>query len=149
MDSVAFAPWDALTVVVFLTLLPQNSYLDDVAISPLSYAGSLDLATELARGSTVILPRTSTAMRNVAVEMAESLRRMALLVQALQGLTGERNPVLSSTDSVFSRVVGAGRPDVEMVAEAVAESVLRETPDEEERGSFGDADQVDILEGSD
>ena len=88
-------------------------------------------------------------MRNVAVEMVESLQRTALLVQALQGLTQERSPDPSLTDSVFSRVVGASCPDVEMVAEAVAESVLRETPDEEERGSFGDADQADLIEGSD
>ena len=147
MDNAVFAPWDVLTDVVF-PILNQNSFLDDVAISPPSYVGSLDLATELANGSTVILPRTSTAMRNVAVEMVERLWRTALLVQALQGLTQERNPDPSSTDSAFSRVVGAGRPDVEMVAEAVAESVLRETPEEEERGSFGDADQADVPEGS-
>ena len=132
MVSVAFALWDASIVDEFLTLSLQTSYPDDVAISPPSYAGSLDLATELARGTTVILPRTSTAMRNVAVEMVESLRRTTLLVQALQGLTRETNPDPSSTDSAFSRVVGAGRPDVKMVAEAVAESVLRETPEEEE-----------------
>ena len=140
-----FALWDVLTDDVSLIPYLQTSYLDDVAISPPSYAGSLDLATELANGSTVILPRTSTAMRNVAMEMVESLRRTALLVQALQGLTGETNRVPSSTDSAFSRVVGAGRPDIEMVAE----SVLRETPEEEERGSFSDGDQADLLEGSD
>ena len=147
MVNIAFAPWDALIVVAFLTL-QQSSYLDDVAISPPSYIGSLDLATELARGSTVVLPCTSAAMRSVALEMVESLRRTALLVQALQGLTGETSRVPNSTDSAFSRVVGAGRPDVEMVAEAVAESVLTEDP-EEERGSFGDGDQADLPEGSD
>ena len=83
------------------------------------------------------------------MEMVESLRRTALLVQALQGLTGETSRDQSSTDTAFSRVVGAGRPDVEMVAEAVAESVLAEDPEEEERGSFGDGDQADIPEGSD
>ena len=149
MDNAVFAPWDVLTDDVFLIHPLQTSFPDDVAISPPSYAGSLDLATELARGTTVILPRTSTAMRNVAVEMVESLRRTALLVQALQGLTRESNPDQSSTDTAFSRVVGAGRPDVEMVAEAVAESVLTEDPEEEERGSFGDGDQADVPEGSD
>ena len=148
MVNAAFALWDTLIVVAFLTL-QQSSFLDDVAISPPSYVGSLDLATELVRGSTVVLPRTSAAMRNVAVEMVESLRRTALLVQALQGLTGETSRVQSSTDSAFSRVVGAGRPDVEMVAEAVAESVLTEDPEEEERGSFGDGDQADLPEESD
>ena len=147
MDNAVFAPWDVSIIIIFLTHYPQTSYLDDVAISPPSYAGSLDLATELARGSTVVLPRTSAAMRNVAVEMVESLRRTALLVQALQGLTGETNRVQNSTDSAFSRVVGAGRPDVETVAEAVAESVLNEDPMEEERGSFGDGDQADLPEG--
>ena len=55
----------------------------------------------------------------------------------------------SSVGSAFSRVVEAGRLDIETVAEEVIESVLRETPEEEERGSFGDADQADIPEGSD
>ena len=149
MVNVAYALWDVLTDVAFLILPLQTSFLDDVAISPPSYAGSLDLATELARGTTVVLPRTSAAMRNVAVEMVESLRRTALLVQALQGLTRETSLDPSSTDTAFSRVVGAGRPDVEMVAEAVAESVLTEAPEEEERGSFSDPDQTDIPEGSD
>ena len=96
MVNAVFALWDVLIDAASLILHLQTSYPDDVAISPPSYVGSLDLATELARGTTVILPRTSTAMNNVVFEMVESLHHIALLVRALQGLTQEMSPVQMS-----------------------------------------------------